>query len=420
MCKQNLPAVTDVPKILLLGLLLLLPVSVWSTEKSHLPNILLIFIENIQDLPLLSSKTGSKHIENHTLPNLQRLINQSLAFKDMYSELSSSSTSASLLTGLPAVETGMIKGKILPFQEFPSLACIGGIPPELDTMANYLKKKNYITSFLGYWKLGSGENGSHLPSAKGFDIWTGVPVAHSSYCIGNNKRPSTQYTANHPYVKLMKKTSLLWISIVVGLFGAYYFKLLTFRGFVNSLVYTLCGSFVLYILYRIVRQQQLASCVLYQNNEVIEQPYQLQNMTLYLTSSVMTMMRLFTQHNLPFFLHFNYFKMRPPYFASPLFQNESAKLNSLLELDWSIGKILDTLDELNIRNETVVMVTGSNNCPHQSSEEKVKTSVGTSFRSFFRLNQEEFTSSEGQYLCIFSVMYLNLFTCMSFIINATF
>merc|ERR1719450_1430406 len=56
--------------------------------------------------------------------------------------------------------------------------------------------------------------------------------------------------------------------------------------------------------------------------------------------------------------------MKPPYFHSNYFRKQSTNTwsSSLLELDWSIGEVINTLKYLNIYNKTVIILTGNNNC----------------------------------------------------------
>ena len=67
-----------------------------------------------------------------------------------------------IIPGKPAVNTGIIRGKLLPFTSFPSLASSGGLSTKEPNLASTLKNEGYSTAFYGYWKLGLGPKGNEF------------------------------------------------------------------------------------------------------------------------------------------------------------------------------------------------------------------------------------------------------------------
>ena len=334
------------------------------TENNDEPvkkNVVLVFIENVDYL--------ARYGKISEFANINQVFAESTLFTEAYSELYSTSSASTLLTGKQAIDTGIIKGKILPFTEMPSLASTGGLEKEHLTVAELIKDKsklNYKTAFIGYWKLGHGKDGMFLPHNRGFDYWTGVPFSHSKSCKGKQRsRSKTEMGKQRMYVHLIQRTLPWWIGVVIGILSAYYFKVISWNSFINALIFTLFSTFILYALIKVYRIQKSASCVLYEMNEIIEQPYHVENMTMFLTASVLSFLTIVAENEQPFFLHINYLKLKEPHFSS-MHSNKTKTgdeiLDSLYELDWSIGKITKTLSTLNLERNTMLIITGNKEC----------------------------------------------------------
>ena len=344
-------------------------------EGSHkVPNIMLIFVENINYLQKILDSNQAKGIATILdLPNIQKIREESFLFDHAISEMHSASSSATLLTGLPAIHTGIIKGKVLPFTEIPSVASTGGLPNACATLAESIKQvtkgsAKYMTAFVGFWKLGHGSEGNYLPYNRGFDFWTGIPFRHSNNCHARQDDAGAtgiiNRTTSHQFLSLMYTMLPIWVAVLLGIFTAYFFKVISWKGLMNAFIYVFVLSFACFILLKIYRVQKSASCLLYHMNEIVEQPYDMENLTLFFTSSVLNLLDLFHAQSQPFFLHLNYLKLREPHFTSTYFRNNSRTeiFDSLLELDWSLGKIMTAMDELNLTDDTLMILTGNRDC----------------------------------------------------------
>lgn len=322
------------------------------------PNIVIFMTENLSigDLSIYNN-------ESHQTPNIDRLMEEGVAFSRWYSQSSRVSSLASLLTGLLPSRTGMIKSRFLSFKEIPSIASSGGLQHNEITLAEVLKAKGYSTSFVGLWGLGVGRNGHYLPLSHGFDSWYGVPSAHKHQCMESYKTTSnSQYTWQSVYAFF---SPLFYILPCVALVGWF-----INNGLGNIItVFIVVIAFILYssILHDVIHFTmdfiQVRSCVLYRNSSIVEQPYTTENMTLRFTRSAVHFLETSSISSKPFFLFVSFMNLNQPVFASRLFsnstQNTSTYSDALKEIDWSIGRILRTLRECNADNNTLVLFTSA-------------------------------------------------------------
>ena len=114
-------------------------------------------------------ENGAKGYET---PNLTRLANEGMRFTDFYSAQAVSSASrAGLLTGCYPNRIGF-KGALRPASKV-------GINPQEETIAEVLKKKNYVTAAVGKWHLGDAL--PFLPLQNGFDEYLGIPYSNDMW-----------------------------------------------------------------------------------------------------------------------------------------------------------------------------------------------------------------------------------------------
>lgn len=320
------------------------------------PNIIIFMTDNLS----IGDVGIYNNISQQTLtPNIDRLVEEGVVFSRWYSQSSRISSLASLLTGLLPPRTGMIKSKFLSFTEIPSIASSGGLQHSEITLAEVLKAKGYATSFVGLWGLGFGKNGEYLPLSHGFDSWYGVPSAHKDQCMESYKTTSdSQYT---------------WQS-VCAFFSPllYILPCVAFIGWYNGLgkiitVFTIIIAFILYssILHDVIHFTmdfiQVRSCVLYRNHSIIEQPYTIENMTLRFTRNAVKFLETSSISSKPFFLFVSFMNLNHPVFASRFFSNltKNKYSDALKEVDWSIGRILRTLREHDVDDNTLVLFTSA-------------------------------------------------------------
>lgn len=135
------------------------------TAAAQLPNIVIVFADDLGygDLGIFG------HPYNRT-PNLDRLALEGQRWTDFYVAAPVCSPSrGALLTGRLPVRTGLYGEQIGVF--FPQEP--GGIPDEEITLAEALKPLGYRTGIFGKWHLGDAPHA--WPTRHGFDEWQGVP-----------------------------------------------------------------------------------------------------------------------------------------------------------------------------------------------------------------------------------------------------
>ena len=221
--------------------------------------------------------------------------------------------------------------------------------------------------------------GINNPLQHGFDTWMGVAYPHNEWCEEQKSVITNQESLlNHPYLKLFYHTSFLWLLLFLFLTMLVWFKVVSIYLYMNLLVYTVSTALAFYILLHLFIVQRSASCVMYRENEIRLQPYDMTNLTLYFTTGASLFLK---QVDKPFLMVVNYLKMLPPYVHSPYFSSErtrSPRYYAMQELDWSIGYILERLEEHDFVDDTMVIITGGNSCKRKSAimDAYQKTSKG--------------------------------------------
>ena len=168
-----------------------------------LPNIILIYADDLgyADVGVF----GAKGFET---PNIDRLANNGIQFKDYYSAAPTCTPSrAALLTGCYSVRVG------LPFVVGPKGPDWTkgkdniGLSSEETTIASMLKQKEYVTGCVGKWHLGDMKE--FLPTRHGFDYFFGLPYSHDMIKENDPKWPDLPLIENEIVVELNPDLSQL-------------------------------------------------------------------------------------------------------------------------------------------------------------------------------------------------------------------
>jgi arylsulfatase A-like enzyme len=132
------------------------------------PNVIIIYTDDQGSLDLNCYGADDLHT-----PNLDRLAKEGVRFTQMYSPSAICSASrAGLLTGKTPARAG-VPGNVSSHRGH------SGMPPEQVTIAEMLKKAGYRTAHIGKWHLGYDRQ--TMPNAQGFDHSFG----HMGGCIDN-------------------------------------------------------------------------------------------------------------------------------------------------------------------------------------------------------------------------------------------
>lgn len=258
----------------------------------------------------------------YATPHTNKLAAEGMRFTNFYAAQAVCSASrAAILTGCYPNRIG-IHGALSPWSKI-------ALHPEEETLAEVLKKKEYHTGMVGKWHLGDKE--PYLPLQQGFDEYLGLPYSNDMWPVNYDGKPITD-SSHH-------KNRYPVLPLIDGNVKIQEIKTLIDQAGLTTL-YTERAC-------RFIRENKKN----------------------------------------PFFLYFAHSMPHVPIAASEKFKGKSnAGLygDVMMELDWSVGEVLRTLDELNLSENTLVILT-SDNGPwlnfgnHAGSTGGLREGKGTSF-----------------------------------------
>ncbi len=235
---------------------------------------------------------------DYKTPNIDKIGDEGIKFTDFYaSQAVCSASRASLLTGCYAERVG-ISGALMPWSNT-------GINQNETTIADMLNARGYATAIIGKWHL--GDKKQFLPLQNGFDEYFGLPYSNDMWPVDYDGTPLTgkgKRHSNYPPLPLIDGNDVVDTVSTLSDQG-----MLTYR-------YT----------------EKAVDFIERHKSE-------------------------------PFFLYLPYSMVHVPIAVSDKFKNKSGKglfADVMLELDWSIGKIMNTLKETGIDKNTIVIFTSDN------------------------------------------------------------
>jgi arylsulfatase A-like enzyme len=303
---------------------------VWSEERFKEPDLQRppnVVIFLIDDLGY--ADIGPFGCRRYSTPNLDRMARQGRKFTDFVASTAVCSASrASLMTGCLSPRVG-ISGALGPNAKM-------GIHSNEVTLGELCKQKGYATACFGKWHL--GHEPEFLPLQHGFDEFLGIPYSNDMWPF-------------HPdYVHLPPDAAN--------------------------------------------RKRGFPDLPLIQGNKVklasVTGKDQAEFTTLFTESAVS-----FIQSNSerPFFLYVAHPMVHVPLFVSDKFKDQSGVglfADVVMEVDWSVGQVLDTLEKLGLNDETLVIFT-SDNGPwlsyggHAGSAGPLREGKGTMWEGGYRV-----------------------------------
>jgi arylsulfatase A len=325
---------TNPTKLAMVTLAAIVCLHSWSctaaTEPTRAPNIIVIFCDNLGygDIEPFGSTL-------HRTPHLNRMAKEGRKFTHFCVSAGVCTPSrASMMTGCYAQRVGMHNnprdGQVLrPVSPY-------GLNPHEITTAEVLKAAGYKTGIIGKWHL--GDQPEFLPTRQGFDLFFGVPYSDDMTAAAGQRvaQRGNKQLQGHlwPPLPLMK------------------------------------------------------------NEAVIEAPVERTLLTQRYTQQATQFIEDNQDH--PFFL---YVPQAMPgststAFSSPAFKGKSKNGSwgdSIEELDWSTGQILDKLTALGLEKDTLVIWTSDNGAPMNNDPND--PTRGTNLP----LNGRGYTTSEGAF-----------------------
>ncbi|XP_002735770.1 steryl-sulfatase-like [Saccoglossus kowalevskii] len=329
-------------------LVLILSVLVSADDVTHKPNFVIIMVD---DLGI--GDVGCFGNDTIRTPNIDRLAAEGVKLNhNMVPAPTCTPSRAAFLTGRYPIRMGLASR--LAGTMFGYNSAIGGMPSSEITFAELLKEAGYTTAVLGKWHLGLhsfsfGRNFEFHPLNQGFDFFYGTPLTHMNECADiPNGRISLIKIWDNFYLHMTTLNVTLYT--IIGLLR--YFGKIGPGVFKLMLIF---ATIIAYLTYNIPHFSRRYVCVFLKNYETVEQPFRLQNMTLRLTKYATS----FIEENKegPFLLYLSFLKVHTALFTSKNFTGVSKHGqygDNVEEMDWSVGRVLAKLDQLQLTKNTFV------------------------------------------------------------------
>ncbi len=266
------------------------------------PNIVLIYMDDMGygDPSCYGAPAG-------LTPNIDRLAQGGMRFTNFYvAQAVCSASRAALLTGCYSNRVGVL-GALGP-------AAKTGLDPEEDTIADLLKRRGYTCGIVGKWHLGDHE--PYLPLQQGFDEYFGLPYSNDMWPVDYDGAPIKPGQVSHDDASGKPH-----------------------RGYFPPL-FLMEGNKRTRAVKDFADQNRLT--------------------TLYTERAVKFVAR---HKDKPFFLYLPHTMVHVPLGVSGRFRGKSGHglfADVMMEIDWSIGRVLDTLRVHRLEENTLVLFASDN------------------------------------------------------------
>ncbi|MCU4155748.1 sulfatase [Carboxylicivirga sp. A043] len=283
---------------LVISSLLVIAVNYTSCTKSTQPNVIVIFTDDqgYNDL----SCYGATDFET---PHLDKLAANGIRFTNFHVSTAVCSASRSaLLTGCYN-ERVSVRGAYMPWDT------LIGLNPDEVTIAEILKDNGYSTGMVGKWHLGRSK--AFLPLQQGFDEYYGIPYSNDMWPVDYDG------ISVHEKDSVSKPWKLKYPPLPI-----------------------LEGDEIVAVIHTLEEQAQIT--------------------TLYANKAVDFIKR---HQSKPFFLYLAHSMPHVPIAASDKFRGKSEQGlygDVMMEIDWSVGQVMQALRDANIEDNTLVIFTSDN------------------------------------------------------------
>ncbi|KAJ8350683.1 hypothetical protein SKAU_G00258130 [Synaphobranchus kaupii] len=331
--------------ILLLGQIF---VGAWSlSREAKGPNFVLMMVDDLGfgDLGCYGNTTLRT-------PNIDRLAQEGVKLTQHIAAAPLCTPSrAAFLTGRYAIRSGMASHGRMGVYLFS--ASSGGLPAQEVTFAQLAKQQGYATSLIGKWHLGlnceRSDDFCHHPNRHGFDHFYGIPVTNLRDCQPGHGSVLYQALRRIPYRSIGVVVATAAVLHALGVFTATR-KTLLFSALLAATPLALFAIVILLFPY--------LNCFLMRNWEIVEQPFLSETLTQRMTQEAIQFLQRNSER--PFLLFFSFVQVHTALFASAGFRGRSLHGlygDAVEEVDWSVGKLMETLDSLGLSENTLVYLT---------------------------------------------------------------
>ena len=276
------------------------------TTEAPKPNIVLIFVDDLG-----YGDIGPFGATKQKTPHLDKLAAEGRKFTSFYATPVCSMSRACLMTGCYNVRVS-IPGVFGPGSN-------RGLHSDEVTLAEIVKPQGYATICIGKWHLGHRE--PFLPTRQGFDSYFGIPYSNDMAIDPEHARFAQDCVFREGMTEARARAEAIRHTVP-----------------------------------------------LMRDEEVVEYPADQSTLTKRYTQEAIKFIR--ENRANPFFVYLPHTMVHGPLAASADFRGKSG--NGLLgdaveELDWSVGQIMQTLQELQLDEKTLVIFTSDNGAASGSS-----------------------------------------------------
>lgn len=301
--------------------------------RAETPNIIFIMADDLG-----YGDVGCYGATKVRTPNIDRIAREGMRFTDAHTPSSvCSPTRYGILTGRYCWRT-RLKKHVCQVNE-PLLIELGRM-----TVASLLKSAGYRTACVGKWHLGFGEKGPDWngelkpgPLEVGFDYFFGVPTT--------NNWPPFVFIENH---RVVGKEADEVIKLGGGTSE-------TYDPHANP------GMPVIFMNSAVMDEEHLAERKKWVKEREIAATRDEEDVALVQTAKAVEFIRKNRSH--PFFLYFATTNIHIPLTPNRKFKGSSEigiRGDFIHELDWAVGEVLKTLDELGLTEKTFIVFTSDN------------------------------------------------------------
>jgi arylsulfatase A-like enzyme len=264
------------------------------------PNFIIIFADD-QGYGDLSC-FGSKTIDT---PNIDRIAKEGRKFTSfMVASPVCTPSRAALLTGCYPKRVGMHQHVLFP-------SSTKGLNPNENTIADHLKGQGYATACFGKWHL--GHHKEVLPTSNGFDTYFGIPYSNDMNHPDNRGKPRGGWQGMDILWNDPKSTLTKW------------------------------------------------KTPLFEDEEIIEVPVDQRTITRRCTQKSIDFIK--ANKDKPFFVYLPHSMPHIPLYVPDEIRDpdpKNAYINTIEHIDSEVGRLLKTLDDLKLVNNTYVIYTTDN------------------------------------------------------------
>ncbi|KAF1485329.1 Arylsulfatase D, partial [Megadyptes antipodes antipodes] len=256
---------------------------------------------------------------------------------------------AAFLTGRYPIRSGMASSNR--YRALQWNAGSGGLPANETTFARLLQQQGYTTGLIGKWHQGvnceSFNDHCHHPLNHGFDYFYGMPFTLLNNCQ-ENKPPELDVALQ---AKLWVYSQIITLAVLTLTAGKLT-GLISIRWKIIA-CFTLVGGLFFISWYSSYGFVQYWNCILMRNHDVTEQPMRLERTASLMLKEAMSFIK--RHRHGPFLLFVSFLHVHTPLFTTAKFLGKSRHGlygDNVEEMDWMVGKILDSLDKEGLKNHT--------------------------------------------------------------------